>query len=55
MEEEYLQKLEQIQFDYEDDIEIKHIKEDELLCELLSKLGYCKVVDYYQGTRKWYA
>jgi len=37
------------------DIEIAHSQADGILCELLSSLGYEKVVAEYNKVDKWYA
>ena len=37
------------------DIEIAHGDADDILCELLSSLGYQDVVDEYIEVDKWYA
>ena len=55
LEEEYLEKLKKIQDEYYDDTEAKHIYEDDLLCELLEKLGFNKIVSTYNDSNKWYA
>ena len=55
LEEEYLEKLKKIQDEYYGDTEAKHICEDDLLCELLEKLGFHKIVSTYNDSNKWYA
>ena len=37
------------------DIESAHCLADNVLCQLLDKLGYGKVVDAYSAIDKWYA
>jgi hypothetical protein len=37
------------------DPEAAHGKADDLLCELLTELGYGKLVDIYNRVEKWYA
>ena len=37
------------------DEEARHGNEDVLLCELLTELGYTKLVERYETTDKWYA
>ncbi len=39
----------------EDDEEIVHLKMDELMCDLLTALGYEKGVAVFDGTGKWYS
>ena len=38
-----------------DDTETAHREADHLLCEILEKLGYQKLVDEYREIPKWYA
>jgi len=38
-----------------DDYEQAHGKADDLLCELLIKLGHQDIVDVYNKINKWYA
>jgi hypothetical protein len=37
------------------DLERNHQKADDLLCEILSSLGYEKVVEKFQSEDKWYS
>jgi len=37
------------------DIEFRHIKADDLLCEILTQMGYKKMVNIYKQIIKWYA
>ena len=37
------------------DEEARHIYEDDLLCDLLTELGYEEIVEQYNKTGKWYA
>ncbi len=37
------------------DIEAAHGKADDILCEVLDKLGYTEIVELYNGIEKWYA
>ena len=39
----------------QDDVEDDHREADQVLCELLSELGYDDVVNLYQQIEKWYA
>lgn len=39
----------------EKDTEAAHIEADELMCEVLSGLGYQAGVDYFHEMNKWYA
>lgn len=55
LEEEYLNKLKKIQDKYCNDTEVRHGKEDNLLCDLLNKLGFKKIVSAYSNSDKWYA
>jgi len=38
-----------------DDTECAHGNADDILCELLEKLGYKEVVEKYNEVSKWYA
>ncbi len=38
-----------------DDTECAHVEADNILCELLEKLGYKDVVEKYNKVSKWYA
>lgn len=38
-----------------DDTECAHINADDILCELLEKLGYTDVVEKYNEVSKWFA
>ena len=39
----------------ETDIEANHTKADNLLCELLTELGYDEIVEAYNNLPGWYA
>mgnify|MGYP001767802483 CR=1 FL=1 len=49
---EYSEKIKECSFD---DTESGHIKADDILCEMLLKLGYSKTVEEFKKLRKWYA
>lgn len=51
--EEAIKRLRECQ--QNDDIEIRHIEADEILCELLTSLGYSDVVQEWNNLDKWYA
>ena len=38
-----------------DDYEIAHSRADDILCDVLTKLGYEDLVDVYNQVGKWYA
>jgi hypothetical protein len=38
-----------------DDVEAAHSDADDVLCELLKKLGYADVVAEWEAVPKWYA
>ena len=38
-----------------DDVEMAHIRADEILCELLNALGCEDVVDVFEDIDKWYS
>lgn len=52
---EYLEKIKEYQERNKGDEEARHIAEDDLLCELLTKIGFDEVVKQYIKTSKWYA
>lgn len=52
---EYLEKIKQKQEEYNCDYEARHIEEDNMLCELLTKIDFEEIVDQYIKTEKWYA
>ena len=37
------------------DTEVAHIEADDILCDVLKKLGYEELVDVYEQVGKWYA
>ena len=37
------------------DIEVAHIKADDILCRILLDLGYDEIVEAYDAVDKWYA
>ena len=51
--EEAIRKLKQCQGS--GDTEMQHSDADDILCELLSRLGYQEVVAEWQAVNKWYA
>lgn len=53
LDDEYAKKLKEANAKF--DIEAGHSRADDLLCELLMKLGYVKVVDAFKAVEKWYA
>lgn len=55
IEKRYLQKLKEGQDKYWIDKERRHVYEDDILCELLTELGYEELVKQYESTDKWYA
>lgn len=50
--EEFEQKMREL---VTGDIEVDHLKMDELMCELLKQLGYEKGVEIFEETGRWYA
>lgn len=38
-----------------DDVEARHSEMDDLMCEILSKMGFNELVDIFNETEKWYA
>lgn len=53
MEKEIIEKLKELQG--QGDIETIHSEADNLLCQLLIKLGYSDVVKEWELIEKWYA
>jgi len=55
--EEAIKELEKIASDVEikSDIESAHIKADQVLCDLLTKLGYALVIEKWDAIDKWYS
>lgn len=51
--EKAIEALEDLQGAY--DIELEHCDADQVLCDLLSALGYQDVVDAWEKVEKWYA
>ena len=51
--EEALKKLEKCA--RSDDPEVAHEAADEVLCDLLTTLGFGDVVDAYKGVERWFA
>ena len=37
------------------DIEVAHLDADNILCDVLTQLGYKELVDLYKKVDKWYA
>lgn len=37
------------------DIELAHLDADDILCDVLTQLGYKELVDLYKKVDKWYA
>ncbi len=37
------------------DVEVAHVRADDILCGLLIELGYSDVVEEFEKVRKWYA
>jgi hypothetical protein len=50
---EYISQLKELQNSW--DTEVAHQDADDIICELLTKLGYQEVVDEYEKVPKWYA
>ena len=53
--EEFAVQVDQIIKDYEDDIEVKHGKLDELMGTVLTELGYTEGIKQIANTSLWYA
>ena len=37
------------------DTEVAHLDADNILCDVLTQLGYKELVDLYEKVKKWYA
>lgn len=37
------------------DTEVAHLDADDILCDVLTQLGYKELVDLYEKVKKWYA
>ena len=37
------------------DTEVAHLDADDILCDVLTQLGYKELVDIYEKVKKWYA
>lgn len=53
--EKYLQKMKDVRNNADFDTEYAHRVADQILCDLLSELGFDEVVDEYVHIYKWYA
>lgn len=49
----YMERLKEIQKNT--DIEIAHSDADDVLCDLLTELGYGDIVNEYKKIERWYA
>ena len=52
---EYMNKMWEYAKEADDDREEAHIKADDLLCKILTELGYDGIVKIYEAFYKWYA
>lgn len=52
---EFYEKMLQLKNDFGGDEEAVHINMDNLICELLSVLGYGDGVEVFNETGKWYS
>lgn len=52
---EFYEKMAEIRAIYKGDPELCHIKMDELMCELLIKLGYEAGVNVFNSIDRWYS
>ena len=53
LQEEYLEKMKLCVDDM--DTELAHGNADDILCEVLLKLGYADLIEKYKEVHKWYA
>lgn len=52
---EAIDELKRITEECDGDQEVAHIKADDLLCKVLTELGYPRLVEEYENICKWYA
>ena len=52
---EFKSRMQRLSEDYADDPEILHREADNLICQLLSDLGYGEGIDIYNKMDIWYA
>ena len=53
--EEFKNAIGLINEEYNDDNEAKHVRMDNLMCELLSVIGYEEGIDIFRDADKWYS
>lgn len=53
--EEFKLKMQTILTEYDDNIENAHYAMDELMCEVLSDLGYEDGVKVFENSERWYS
>lgn len=53
--EEFKNKMELVNEEYNNDNEEKHVHMDNLMCDLLSSIGYEEGIDIFIDADKWYA
>ena len=53
--EEFKEKMQDINKKYENDVEAKHSKMDDLMCEVLKQHGYDEGIDVFEKTELWYS
>lgn len=52
--EAYVQRLREFIIRYSDDPEQAHIRADDVLCEILTEMGYEDIVEAFNIVPKWY-
>ena len=53
--EEFTERMKHIKDSYSHDLECRHVHMDELMCEVLTSLGYEGGVKIFENTEMWYA
>lgn len=52
---EFRREMELIKYANSDDLELVHVKMDDLMCRVLDELGYGEGVNVFEQTTKYYA
>ena len=55
LKDKYLTRIIEIATEYGWDEDVAHKKMDDLLCELLTELGFDEIVKVFEAQSKWYA
>lgn len=52
---DYTERMRELADNNDDDIEMRHVEMDNLMCEILKEMGFNELVDIFNETEKWYA